>query len=127
MDDDLNNLEEYRCFSKKIQEAIHREDNPAEYIYERLIEEIQEFEEALDADMQAGFKYVSFGETVYLIDDIGYWNPDIIIFYGSSHNGSPVQLVQHITQLNLLLIAVKRPDTSRPRRKIGFSSASQED
>ncbi len=47
------------------------------------------------------------------IHDVGYWNPD----------GAKVELLQHTSQLNLLLVAVPRmDDLSKPRRKIGFAT-----
>ncbi len=51
------------------------------------------------------------------IDDVGYWGPDIIRFYGNTSDGHPVELMQHISQLNVLLMAVK--PVAEPRR-IGF-------
>ncbi|WP_370464344.1 DUF6173 family protein [Leptotrichia sp. oral taxon 223] len=38
-----------------------------------------------------------------------------------------VQVLQHTSQLNLCLIASKRPHPEKPRRKIGFLVDSQED
>ena len=94
--------------------------NLADWLYERLVKTINDFEADLPDDMQAGGKIVSFHDISFSIDDVGYWNPDIIIFHGTLSDGSKVQLVQHTSQLNFLLVAVPRQDMSRPRRKIGF-------
>ena len=97
-------------------------ENPAKWLYKRLVKIINDFEEKLTNDYQAGAKLVSFSGQVFAINDIGYSGNDLIIFSGHDQNGSALQLVQHITQVNLLLVAVLRTDdTSKPRRKIGFA------
>jgi hypothetical protein len=66
-------------------------------------------------------KLVSFGETVTIIvDDIGYWNPSLICFYGVSVKGERVQLIQHVSQISFLLIAVKSSKPIQPKERIGF-------
>ncbi len=106
---------------------IPKNHQMADTVYEHLVTLINDFEEKLPNDKQAGGRLVAFHDTVFSIDDIGYWNPNIIIFYGTLPDGSIVQLVQHTTQLNLLLVAVPRTDdTSKPRRKIGFSPDQEE-
>ena len=104
-----------------------RDHSLADWMYERLVKTIDEFESELPDNMQAGGRLVSFQNTTFSIDDVGYWNPDIIRFYGTLPDGSEVQLVQHTSQLNLLLVAVPRKDDlSKPRRKIGFEVPAQE-
>lgn len=94
----------------------------ASNMYKKIIRQINDFEENLPANMQAGGRFVNAPDGLtFSIDDVGYANPDVIIFYGSCQNGSEVQLLQHTTQLNLLLVAVPRKESSsEPRRKIGF-------
>lgn len=100
----------------------------ADGMYERIIKTVEEFEEEIGDDEQASVVISSFANNPILINDIGYWNPDIIIFYGNLVNdGSSVQVLQHTSQLNLCLIASKRPHPEKPRRKIGFLVDSQED
>lgn len=100
----------------------------AKSMYKRLIEQIEDFEKNLPSDMQAGGRLVSFNGINFSIDNIGYWNPDIIIFYCSDSTGNNMQLLQHTSQLNLLLVAVPRKDdVSKPRRKIGFQLQSEDD
>jgi hypothetical protein len=49
---------------------------------------------------------------------MGYFGPDMIVFYGRNEKGEPVQLVQHTSQLSVLLVAVRK-QADLPRR-IGF-------
>lgn len=93
--------------------------NPAAWMYERIVRSIIDFEKKLDSDQEIGARLVSFssGETIH-IDDVGYWGPDIIKFYGRNVDGRPVELMQHISQMSVLLVSVKA-EQEKPRR-IGF-------
>ena len=51
----------------------------------------------------------------------------MIVFYGELEDGSRVELLQHLSQLNLLLVAVKRPHPEEPRRVIGFTTSPEPD
>ena len=54
---------------------------------------------------------------------MGHFDPDIVTFYGTDQTGAKVQLVQHVSQLNVLLRAMpKEQDAAEPRR-IGFELA----
>ena len=94
--------------------------NPAEWAYERLGQYIKDFEAELDDDHEIGARLVSFGQSItFHIEDIGYHGPDIITFYGRAETMEKVQLIQHISQLSVLLMAVKKQQAT-PRR-IGFT------
>ncbi|WP_294151755.1 DUF6173 family protein [uncultured Selenomonas sp.] len=100
----------------------------ASWMYERVVRHINRFESTLPDDMQAGGRFVSSSNGyTFNIDDVSYWNPDMIIFSGTGPDGEKVRLLQHTSQLNLLLVAVPRKDDlSKPRRKIGFQSPENE-
>ena len=94
-------------------------DNPARWMFERLAAYIKQFEARLDAEHEVGARLVAFGtHLTFHVEDMGYYGPDIIVFYGRNEKGEPVQLVQHTSQLSVLLVAVRKQD-ERPRR-IGF-------
>ncbi len=80
-----------------------RNYNLADWLYEQLLESISVFEESIPDDMQTGGRFVSFQDIVFSIDDISYVNPNIIVFYGTLPDGSSVKLLQHTSQLNILL------------------------
>jgi uncharacterized protein DUF6173 len=93
--------------------------NPAESTCKRLSAFIMEFEAKLDQDHEIGARLVSFGSAVeFHIEDIGYRGFDIITFTGINKAGERVQLIQNISQLSVLLIAMKKAG-EKPRR-IGF-------
>ena len=98
--------------------------NLASEFYKRLISLINDFNRSLDADNEVGAEICNFGQkiTVY-ITDISYWNPSLIIFYGNDSNtGNPVQLIQHISQINILLIKLPKKNKDEPKRPIGFAT-----
>ncbi len=102
-------------------------ENFAKQTCDRLVRIINEFEATLVREQQAGVRLATFGNQVFSIENITFHNPDIIILVGTSQTGEPVQLVQHVTQVNLLLVAVPRKDdVSKPRRKLGFEHPTQE-
>ena len=93
--------------------------NPAQWAYERLGEYIKDFEAELDDEHEIGARLVSFGQSVtFHIESIGYYGPDILTFHGRTETMAKVQLIQHISQLSVLLIAVEKQQ-DKPRR-IGF-------
>ncbi len=94
--------------------------SPAEWTYERLVRQIETFEGKLSDKEEIGGRLTAGpGDATFRIEDLGWWGPDIIIFYGRNEHGRPVQLIQHYTQLNVLLTATPKA-TPEPPRRIGF-------
>jgi hypothetical protein len=93
--------------------------NPAEWAYERMAKQIAEFEKTLSDEDEIGLRLVGTpGAGVMHIADMGYWGPDMLIYYGQGEDGRPMQLLQHYTQMSILLTAVAKI-ADEPRR-IGF-------
>ena len=98
----------------------------ADYTYEVIIDRIKEFEETLDDDHEVAVKLASFGQSVTMsVIDIGYSNPSTLVFYGYVGD-QQATLIQHLSQLNFLLLAVKKADPEKPPRRIGFESPSED-
>lgn len=103
-----------------IAEQVNKDRNPIIEIRETLEQHIKEFETSLDSDHEVGTKLVSFGQSVtFRVHQVGFSKPSIVIFYGTTDAGEKVRLIQHISQLNFFLIAMKR-NSEEPKRKIGF-------
>jgi hypothetical protein len=86
------------------------------------------FDATLDQEHEVGVRLVSFGQTVvFHLDDIGFWNPSLICFKGVTDDGSPVELIQHASQISVLLMKLCRKDPSKPKRRIGFVPETGED
>lgn len=98
----------------------HRIDNPVIAIREIIENQIREFESNLEDDYELGAWLASFGSQILIIvENIQFSEPNMVIFHGRDDHGNKLQLIQHATQLNLLLNAVKKT-TNEPRKPIGF-------
>lgn len=103
----------------EIPRILESVSNPAKWTHKRLGEYVKDFESKLDDEHEIGARLVSFGNAVvFHIEDIGYYGPDIITFHGFNEKKERVQLIQNISQLSVLLVAVKNMG-DKPRR-IGF-------
>jgi len=96
-------------------------NNPAEWMFDRLIRLIDDFEKGLSDQEEIGGRLTGApGEGTFHIDDIGFWGPDLIMFYGKNRDGRPVRLIQHYQQLSVLLTSMPK-EKSEPARRIGFA------
>lgn len=99
----------------------------ADRSYDIIIDRIKEFEESLDDNHEVSVKLACFGQSVTMaVTDIGYSNPSTLVFYGYVE-GQYATLIQHMTQLNFLLLAVPKSDANKPPRRIGFAYQSVKD
>ena len=107
--------------------AETEEKSAARWAYERLILYIQNFEKQLDNEHEVAMGFAGDSSGVIRIEGMGYFDPDIITFYGSDPAGTKTQLVQHVTQLSVMLRALpKKVEASEPTR-IGFRLAAELD
>jgi hypothetical protein len=107
-------------------EAVNIEDkSPAEWAYERLVVYIQEFESQLDNQHEVAMGFAGSDAGIVQIEGLGFFDPDIVTFFGTDEDGARVQLIQHVTQLSVVLRAMpKAPEEDAPRR-IGFRLAKR--
>lgn len=97
--------------------------SPAQWAYERIIMYIQNFEAQLDNDHEVGLGLAGGNTGVIRIEGLGYYEPDIVTYYGINESGARTQLIQHVSQLNVSLVASpKHIDQPEPTR-IGFQLA----
>ncbi len=98
--------------------------SPAQWAYERLILYIQNFEQTLDSDHEIAMGFTGGDAGVMRIEGMGYFDPDVITFYGSEATGARTQLVQHVSQLNVMLRALPKSVEDKPANRIGFRLAA---
>ena len=106
-----------------VQKKPVEQKSPAEWAYERLILYIKGFEKTLDNEHEIAMGLTDTGAGVLKIEGLGYFDPDIVTFYGTDGTGARVQLVQHVSQLNVVLRAARKPETAEAPRRIGFELA----
>ena len=61
------------------------------------------------------------------IHGMGYFSPDMITFYGEDPGGAKTQLVQHVSQLNVMLVSAPKVDAEAEPQRIGFRLARKLD
>lgn len=94
--------------------------SPAEWAHDRLVMYIRNFESELDAEQEIAMGFASDETGVLRIEGLGFFEPDIITFYGRDDDGAKTQLIQHVTQLSVTLRAVPKQADADPPRRIGF-------
>ena len=122
----INNLQNELSFQRSLSAIEMRNCNLADYSYEVIMERIKEFEDTLDNDHEVALRLASFGQSITLsVVDIGYSNPSTLVFH-EYVGDQPATLIQHMSQLNFLLLAVKKADPEKPPRRIGFSQPTED-
>jgi hypothetical protein len=123
-DDNAAATPEQLPLPKAVADKPVEQKSPAEWAYERLILYLKNFEEQLDKDHEVAMGFTGSSAGVLRIEGLGFFDPDIITFYGADEDGSKMQLIQHVTQLNVALRAVsKAAPPEAPPRRIGFRLA----
>ena len=97
--------------------------SPAQWAYERLILYIQNFEKTLDEEHEVAMGFAGSDIGVIRIEGMGYFEPDIITFYGQDQMGMRTQLVQHVSQLSVMLRALPKQIEAAGPTRIGFRLA----
>ncbi|MEM0976999.1 MAG: DUF6173 family protein [Pseudomonadota bacterium] len=99
----------------------------AEWAYDRVALYIQNFEKTLNADQEVGMGFAGSDAGMLRIEGMGYFAPDMITFYGRDPMGKQMQLIQHVSQLNVMLVAEPRPVTEDEPNRIGFQLRGEVD
>ena len=92
-------------------------------VCKRLKSIITAYMESLNPNEEVGVALTSFGVShIVSVTEFKSIGPNLLIVNGFE-NGAPVTLVQHVSQLNFLLVPVPlaKPDAA-PRRVIGFQA-----
>lgn len=106
--------------------AEQQESVTARRAVRQLLEEIREFDAQLDSAVEVGAWLAQFAAVgVVHIRAVSYRQPHMIVFLGELEDGHQVRLVQHLSQLNCLLVAAKRASPETPKEPIGFPVDSE--
>ena len=97
--------------------------SPARWAYERLVLYIRNFEAGLDAEQEVAVGFAGGEAGVLRIEGLGYFDPDIVTFYGTDPSGAKTQLIQHVARLSVTLRALPRHVGRDDPVRIGFRLA----
>ncbi len=89
-------------------------------IYEHLLKRIAAFEQSLDEGHEVGVRLANFGAAATAhVRGLGFKDPNLIEFQCVLPDGQDVVLLQHISQLSFMLVALPPVKEEKPFR-IGF-------
>lgn len=111
---------------EKLAKAAQKK-SPAHWAYERIVLYLQEFEKNLDSEHEVAMGFTGSDAGVIRIEGMGYFDPDIVTFYGTDGAGGTTQLIQHVSQLNVILRALPKATPAQEPNRIGFRLAAQLD
>lgn len=101
--------------------ASFQRANLASQFAQQVLSRITRFDEDLDEEKEVGVKLVTFGQAVtFHVDSVGYSNPSLVLFNGFTDNGERVELIQNVSQISFLLLALPKLNPEEPKRQIGF-------
>lgn len=99
----------------------HANANLASQFHKRLKNAIAGFDAQLDDQHEVGVRLVNFGQTVtFHLQGMGYFNPSLIVFKGTTTTGEPVELIQHVSQISVLLMKLPRLEPEKPKERGWF-------
>lgn len=122
--DDLPVTAEMQPLPESVSGEPVEDKSPAQWAYERLILYIKNFEEQLDGKHEVAMGFTGGDAGIVRIEGIGYFAPDIVTFYGRDEEDTRTQLIQHVSQLNVMLRALPKPSEVEEPRRIGFRLAA---
>lgn len=102
-----------------------KQKSPAQWAYERIVLYLQEFEKNLDAEHEVAMGFTGGDAGVLRIEGMGFFDPDIVTFYGTDPTGARMQLIQHVTQTNVMLRALPKSIEQAEPNRIGFRLAQE--
>ena len=105
-------------------DAVKQTKSPAESAYDRIILYIRSFEKQLNADQEVAMGFAGSEAGILRIEGLGFFDPDILTFYGKDEDGAKTQLIQHVSQLSVMLRARPKADPDDAPRRIGFRLAA---
>jgi hypothetical protein len=114
---------QYQPIPKSVAKKRRADKSPAEWAYERIVMYIQQFETTLDAEHEVGMGFAGSEAGSVKIQGMGFFAPDMVTFYGEDGEGSKMQLVQHVNQLNVMLVAERKSVEQAEPNRIGFQLA----
>lgn len=104
----MNEIMERQRHNEHERQAENSGRYDAADIFKHLMRRVQEFQSGLAENEEIGLQLANFGLAAQLhIRSVGYKNPNLVEFHGVDSNDNEATLVQHISQLNFMLIALK--------------------
>lgn len=96
-------------------------DNQASAFYTHIENRIRQFESELLENQCLGLQIASIGnDSAFTVTNVRCFNPSLIAFSGTKATGEKVELIQHVSQISIMLIAIARDGDSIQKTPVGF-------
>ena len=111
--------DEEKPFDTRSLFSLPLDGNLANWFHERLQRTVAKAQTNLEENQQLQLEYYTPAGELIVIEDVGYWNPDMILLYGvdQRENHCTVVINKQCAQF-VLRVVPKSPE--KPGRHIGF-------
>ena len=104
------------------------EENRASAFARHLLNKIQAYDATLDVAHEVGIRLLSAGPPLtFHFAGMGYADPSLISFSGETDAGEPLEVIQHVSQLSLVLTTLPRLHPEQPKADFRFERIEDED
>jgi hypothetical protein len=105
-----------------------REENRASEFARHIFNKIQAYAATLDEAHEVGLRLMSSGQPVtFHFEGMGYADPSLISFTGATDAGEPIELIQHVSQISMLLTTVPRLHPEKPKGEFRIERIEDEE
>ena len=105
-----------------------REENRASALARHIFNKIQAYAATLDEAHEVGLRLLSAGPPLTLhFAGMGYADPSLIAFTGATDAGEPLEVIQHVSQISMLLTTVPRLHPERPKEEFRIERIEDEE
>lgn len=111
-------MESFQSMTRGMDEIAAKKNNPAGFMQQRMMDLIAEHQKSLSAEDELGVHVIGGSAPAFHLRAISYSNPDILIFIGKDVDGNIVQLMQHHSQMSVMVVSLPKLDEKAFR--IGF-------
>ncbi|MEQ9636603.1 MAG: hypothetical protein RLW68_11045 [Devosia marina] len=106
-----------------LRDSNKQRDNPAGYTFASLKREVERFQRGLDEEHEMGMLMAGGIGAIHL-RSIKPVDPDLFVFDGLDESQRDVRVIQHYSQVSLVLVAL--PKLEEQAHRIGFPIPSKE-
>ena len=119
----LPTLRHIPTMAEVLRDSNKQRDNPAGYSFTSLKREVERFQRDLDEDHEMGM-LIAGGIGAIHLRSIKPVDPDLFVFDGLDESQRDVRVIQHYSQVSLVLVALTKLEEQAHR--IGFPIPNKE-
>ena len=120
----VSGYQDINRYHADLPERVYARSNPFMGTCKAVRSSIEQFEAALDTEHEVAIHLATFGAALeFRAEKIGFSPSNLITFHGVTHTGERIQLVQHISQVSLLLKAARKLNETPMRVSFQFGEA----